>query len=42
MLDDLAAIGDAKPIVEIYALQRLKWIVPVEGCAQFDGMLPSL
>jgi hypothetical protein len=30
-----------KPQLEIYVAQRLEWIKPVEGCMQFDGMLPS-
>jgi len=41
IFDDQNLLHQCKPIVEIYAGQRLKWIVPVEGCQQFEGMLPS-
>ena len=41
MFDDQDMLHQCKPIVEIYTCQRLKWIAPVEGCQQFEGMLPS-
>jgi hypothetical protein len=41
IFDDLKGMELGKPSVEIYAKQRLEWIKPVEGCMQFDGMMPS-
>lgn len=41
IFDDLKGMEFGKPAVEIYAKQRLEWVKPVEGCMQFDGMMPS-
>lgn len=41
VLDDQDILNQCKPVVEIYTSQRLSWIAPVEGCQQFEGMLPS-
>ena len=41
IFDDLKGMEFSKPSVEIYAKQRLEWVKPVEGCMQFDGMMPS-
>lgn len=41
IFDDQNLLHQCAPIVEIYTLQRLKWVAPVEGCQQFEGMLPS-
>jgi hypothetical protein len=41
IFDDQDLLHQCAPIVEIYTSQRLKWIAPVEGCQQFEGMLPS-
>ena len=41
IFDDLETLNESKPVVEIYVAQRLKWIVPVHGCEQHNGMLPS-
>ncbi|THW99704.1 hypothetical protein D6D13_09983 [Aureobasidium pullulans] len=35
--DDLEVLKGKKPSVEIYTAQRLEWILPVEGAAQFEG-----
>ncbi|THY14262.1 hypothetical protein D6D01_08161 [Aureobasidium pullulans] len=39
--DDLEVLKGKKPSVEIYTAQRMEWILPVEGAAQFEGMLPA-
>ncbi|THX68864.1 hypothetical protein D6D05_09250 [Aureobasidium pullulans] len=39
--DDLEVLKGKKPSVEIYTEQRMEWILPVEGAAQFEGMLPA-
>ncbi|THX47938.1 hypothetical protein D6D06_09371 [Aureobasidium pullulans] len=39
--DDLEVLKGKKPSVEIYTEQRMEWISPVEGAAQFEGMLPA-
>ncbi|TIA48236.1 hypothetical protein D6C77_09981 [Aureobasidium pullulans] len=39
--DDLEVLKGRKPSVEIYTEQRMEWISPVEGAAQFEGMLPA-
>jgi hypothetical protein len=41
IFEDLKGMQFAKPQVEIYTAQRLDWVKPIEGCMQFDGMLPS-
>ena len=41
IFDDLDVLHGSKPVIEIYTAQRLRWIEPVEGCEQYDGMLPS-
>jgi len=41
IFDDQDLLHQCAPIIEIYTSQRLKWIAPVEGCQQFEGMLPS-
>ena len=41
IFDDQDLLHQCKPIVEIYTCHRLNWIAPVEGCQQFEGMLPS-
>lgn len=41
IFDDLQGMEFGKPSVEIYAAQRLDWVKSVEGCMQFDDMLPS-
>ncbi|KAI5244687.1 hypothetical protein E4T43_03667 [Aureobasidium subglaciale] len=41
VFDDLSVLQDFKPAIEIYTAKRLKWIAPVEGCMQFEGMPPS-
>jgi hypothetical protein len=39
--DDLEVLKGKKPSVEIYTAQRMEWILPVEGAAQYEGMLPA-
>jgi hypothetical protein len=41
VFDDQNLLNQCAPIVEIYTSQRLNWVAPVEGCQQFEGMLPS-
>ena len=41
IFDDQDLLHQCVPIVEIYTSQRLEWVTPVQGCRQFDGMLPS-
>lgn len=41
IFEDLKGMQFAKPQVEIYTAQRLDWVKPIEGCIQFEGMLPS-
>jgi hypothetical protein len=41
IFDDLKGMQFGKPQLEIYTAQRLEWVKPIEGCVQFDGMLPS-
>jgi hypothetical protein len=41
IFEDDNLLSKCKPVVEIFTSQRLEWIVPVEGCKQIDGMLPS-
>jgi hypothetical protein len=41
IFDDLKGMQFGKPQLEIYTVQRLEWVEPIEGCMQFDGMLPS-
>ncbi|KAJ5162828.1 uncharacterized protein N7500_004658 [Penicillium coprophilum] len=40
IFDDLEILNEQKPQVEIYAERRVKWVCPIEGAAQVDGMLP--
>lgn len=41
IFDNQDILHQCKPIIEIYTSQRLSWVAPVEGCRQFEGMLPS-
>ncbi|KAJ9619944.1 hypothetical protein H2203_008219 [Taxawa tesnikishii (nom. ined.)] len=38
VLDDYAALNNAKPAVELYAPERVDWVVPVPGADQKQGM----
>lgn len=40
IFDDMEILNERTPELEIYTARRLKWIGPVEGAAQFSGMLP--
>jgi hypothetical protein len=41
IIDDQELLHRTAPGVEIFTAQRLKWIMPLEGCGQFEGMLPT-
>ncbi|KAK4990712.1 hypothetical protein LTR66_006733 [Elasticomyces elasticus] len=38
ILDDVNALNDAKPGVELYAPERVSWVKEVEGAEQKQGM----
>lgn len=38
ILDDLEALNELKPGVELYAPQRVSWLQAQEGAAQLKGM----
>lgn len=40
IFDDLQMLNERKPEAEIYTDRRLEWLNPIEGAAQFSGMLP--
>ncbi|KAJ5184559.1 hypothetical protein N7491_007574 [Penicillium cf. griseofulvum] len=40
IFDDVEIMNEREPAVEIYTERRVKWICPVEGAAQVNGMLP--
>ena len=37
-MDDVAALGDAKPQVELYAPERVPWVAEVQGAEQKKAM----
>ncbi|SMR57057.1 unnamed protein product [Zymoseptoria tritici ST99CH_1E4] len=41
IFDEQELLHRAAPVVEIYTSNRLRWLPPLEGCGQFEGMLPS-
>lgn len=41
VFEDQTLLSQCAPVVEMFTSQRLKWVAPVEGCLQFEGMLPS-
>ena len=40
-MDDVNAINEAKPGVELYVPERVKWLTPIEGAAQKQNMPDS-
>ncbi|PKX89641.1 GFA family protein [Aspergillus novofumigatus IBT 16806] len=40
ILDDIDVLNERKPESEIFTSGRVSWMSPVEGTAQFDGMVP--
>lgn len=38
ILDNLSALNDVKPDVELYAPQRVSWLQPLAGAKQLKGM----
>ena len=38
MLDDVNALGEAKPGVELYVPHRVAWVSDVPGAQQAQGM----
>ncbi|KAJ5587204.1 uncharacterized protein N7459_002969 [Penicillium hispanicum] len=40
IFDDIEMLNERKPAAELYTERRLKWVSPIEGAAQFSGMLP--
>ncbi|KAJ5385358.1 hypothetical protein N7517_003269, partial [Penicillium concentricum] len=40
IFDDVEMLNEGKPQVEVFAKRRVKWVCPVEGATQVDGMLP--
>lgn len=39
IFDEQELLHRSAPVVEIFTAQRLRWIVPVDGCQQFEGMM---
>ena len=37
-MDDLNALENAKPAIELYAPERVPWVKPVEGADQKKNM----
>ncbi|PYH92885.1 hypothetical protein BO71DRAFT_400200 [Aspergillus ellipticus CBS 707.79] len=40
IFDDAEILNEQKPQAELFTDRRLKWVDPIEGAAQFGGMLP--
>ncbi|PWY78193.1 hypothetical protein BO70DRAFT_59353 [Aspergillus heteromorphus CBS 117.55] len=40
IFDDERLLNDRKPDAELFTTRRVEWVAPVEGTAQFCGMLP--
>ncbi|KAM0718691.1 hypothetical protein Q7P37_005762 [Cladosporium fusiforme] len=38
VLDELSALNELKPAVELFVPERVSWLAPQEGAAQFKGM----
>lgn len=41
VMDDAGALNDAKPAVELYAVDRVAWVCPVAGAEQKQAMADS-
>ena len=37
-MDDMEALNDAKPAVELYAGERVSWVPELAGASQLPGM----
>lgn len=37
-MDDLSALADAKPSVELYVTHRVDWVPEIPGAKQAQGM----
>ncbi|KAJ5834251.1 hypothetical protein N7447_000277 [Penicillium robsamsonii] len=37
---DVEMLNEGKPQLEVFTERRVKWVCPVEGATQVDGMLP--
>jgi len=40
ILDDVGVINQMKPGGELFAPERIKWVAPIEGAGQMEGMGP--
>lgn len=38
VMDDINALNDAKPAVELYAPERVSWVPALSGTEQLEGM----
>lgn len=38
ILDDVNVVNNGKPSGELYASDRIRWVAPVEGADQKEGM----
>jgi hypothetical protein len=40
IFDELEVLNARRPVAELYINGRVSWMCPLEGTAQFEGMLP--